>query len=250
MQNGFSKEVKDFTRAMSGIYGGDIKSTELSLNAWRERAQRTRTALQMLRDDFDRQKTEADMELSVPRAKQKKDKLDRDYADYCKTAITHIQVDLDAVKESIRKAFDAAMVRLTDQQIRVLQALSMRSSLTGDELSFYAGALNESLPALRVLADIAGRNNIPFPRIMSVDEFEDSILELQNIFDRYAPSIGQDKGEMDYMDILFWRPDTPFREGRLFDALDNANFLIANTPEPQQPQAEMNTGGGADEPAV
>ena len=231
MQNEFYKQSRDFARAINGIYGGSVKSIELSLNAWRERAQRTRAALLMIKADFDTQKEEADEELSTNRAAQKKAALDAEYNEYVKTAVLHIQVDLDATTDKIRKSYDAAMVRLTDQQIRVLQALSMRSNLTGDELSFYAGALNESLPALRVLSDIAARSGIPFPKVMGVQEFEDSISELQNIYDKYAADIGNDKDDMSYWSILFWRPDTPFREGNLFNSLDNANFMISTAPE-------------------
>ena len=63
--NRYEREALDYKRAINGIYDSVNKTTELSLQAWRERAARTRDALMIIRDGHKQQMSGACEKKSV-----------------------------------------------------------------------------------------------------------------------------------------------------------------------------------------
>ena len=145
----------------------------------------------------------------------------------CEAGARVIRKGFDAVLAAKRESFKNAMKAPTDEQLRLLTALSMRQNVGGDEISYFAENLTGNLPALRCLSEVAGKNKIAFPAILTGSELEDSLESSSAAMEKYLSTLGVGTDDLKYEHRLFWCTSGGFRESNTFDTLDSPGFMSA-----------------------
>lgn len=191
-----------FEKATASVGNPDKQKTLL---AWHNRAATTRQALLTVKSEHMAKLKEIDETYSPAVAIEKRKDAEADFEAVKKIAIRRITDDLETVLEGKRRQFEKSNRAPTDEQLRLLQALSLRSSLTDSEVSYYVEQLKGSLPALRVLRDLCQKNDILFPqRVGDPRDFEDNMNRAETFAMSFLDSIDADRGDLDYQQFEFW----------------------------------------------
>lgn len=148
-----------------------------------------------------------------------------DYEQLRRHVEKEVRAQLDAVIESKREAIRKASAAPTDEDIRLLSALKMRSHLTESDVIHAAEAVSDNLVALGTLADIANDAGIHLP-IPTAERLEEQIDKAAQYGDDMIRKIHKPDNELDYKAIEFFNyPDAAMGYAvEAFEELDNSVF--------------------------
>lgn len=240
-----------FEKATASIGNPDKQKTLL---AWHNRAVTTRQALLTVKEEHKKKLAEIDETYSPAVAFEKRKDVEADFEAVKKTAIKRISDDLEGVLEGKRIAFERANRAPTDEQLRLLQALSLRSSLTDSEVSYYVDQLKSSLPALRVLRDLCQKNDILFPqRVGDPQDFEDNMNRAESFATSFLDSVDTDRADLGYSALEFWEYAGTGLPAALFGDIDRDPYSAiqsadkpVNAPANDGTHAQQNAPQKAD----
>lgn len=228
--------MKIYERLFSRAINSGTPDNSKTLKAFRRRAIITREALKLANEQY-----QADLKKLSETYKQKaleehRKPLDDEYKGLVKLAKERCLDDLESVLEGKRKQFDKSNDAPTDEQVRLLTVLSMRSDLTAAEVSNVAGKLNDNIQALRLLRDIAKRNGIYFPDAGNADDFELNMEAAERFAQDMIATIDIiDDKALSYKALCFWRyPDEPTVVDSFFEALDGNILTSAQKVEDKE----------------
>lgn len=208
--------------------GNPVKATTLA--GWLERAALTRGALLLARKQYEDDLRQMKDMYSDGYFTEKRTAADAEYQVLVDIAKQRVADDLEAVLASKRAAFDHANDPPSEATVRLLQVLDMRTSLTAEELAAVSGKVENNLNALRLLADIAQKHNLSFPRVGDPAEFEQTVARAESYCMDRLDAIGMTEEEINgsgkYADADFWNhPDNQLAQHwNLFNQLDFAGF--------------------------
>lgn len=219
-----------------------------TFRAWQAKCVNTRQALKQARADHDAELQELQGVYTTRIFLQKKAEIDEKFNSIVNDAKKKLTEDLDAVIESKRAQFDKCSGAPSAEDLRLLQALSMRTSLSVAEVSDVVGRLNGNVQSLSLLRDIAARHDIRIPIGATTREAFDEQLQRAREFsmDRLQRGLEVSDAELGYRDKLFYDYSDRGEARFFYDGLDD-NILTSQqitraTKEPASPVVKAEQG--------
>ena len=199
-----------------------------TLKGFQKRAAVTREAVKLAHEQYQRDLDELAQTYTKKAFDERREPLDHEYNEIVKLAKQRCTDDLEAVLKAKRDQFDRSNGAPSDEQTRLLTVLNMRTDLTESEVTAVANKLNNNVPALRLLRDIARRNGVPFPDVGSANIFDEDISAAERYAREMIESVGvTDDKSLNYRQLCFWKyADHTTEADHHFRALDN-NILTA-----------------------
>lgn len=227
--NPFS-ELYHFEFALKAVRAGST-SGKGTFQEWLNRAQDTRRVLFELLDDDSKKFADAKGIYANNIVDQMYTELTQRKQFLSGTAKKLILDDFDKLIETRREALHKASGAPTDEQLRLLQTLALRTKLSAADVSQAAAHCADSLSALQVLADLARANGISFPHIVTAGEFEDTVSQAREGVENLVESVATPLDDLRYLDRLAWTTQTPGRMAPLFASLDSPTYLHPDLTE-------------------
>lgn len=235
--------MKMYERAVSA--GKPDKAKTLA--AWHERAITTKAALLTVKEQYEKDLKELRETYSPKAFEDRRQKLDNEYNGILEIAKKKVTDDLTATLEGKKARFDECNGAPTDADLRLLTLLSMRDSLTAEEIATVSGKFGGNVQALRALGDIAKKHNVYFPDIGNPEAFERQITWASQFGCEMIDSIGTPTDELPYRQRLFWEAPGGGEAAHFFQALDGQGFtaeqVTAVTKEEKQDSGEIDRDG-------
>lgn len=213
---------------------------EKTLDAWQRRAIAVRGAMLAIKADYKKELDELKETYSPKFFEEKRQKVDEDYKALRDIAVKKVTDDLEAVLDSKRAQFDRSSSAPSDEDLRLLNALNMRSSLSIAEVAAVSGKFNGNVQAIRVLRDIAKRNGISFPDIGDPEAFEEMMERAEQFSTDHIQELDADHDQLNYKGLLFWEHPGEGETRYFYGALDNQGFTteqIADATKEAQREA-------------
>lgn len=221
----FAKDARNYAKTLEAIFPTKGEKAHCSFSEWRNAVHLVRDLLIQRLDEINTEKKRIDLEYSINRAAEKKKAIDEDYTKMCDIARDIARQDFSKVISAKRDAFRNSMKAPSEEQLRLLTALSLRQSVGSDEISYFAEIMADNLPALRCLSDVAKKNDVSFPYILTSNDLDSYINQSVDAMEKYLPSIGKEKKDLEYDEMCFWLTNDHFRESPSMDALDSPGFM-------------------------
>lgn len=205
---------------------------KLTLEGFRERCALSRRAIMMAKEKLDSDKERLFRMFKMDTFLERKKPLEAAYDGVRNAVVAEAQKDLQAVMDAKRKQFSDCLGAPSEEQLRLLQALSMRTSVSATEIAAVADKLNNNINALRVLGDIAERNNVVFPDYGNAGNIEHDLEIAQRHAEKMLNNIDCDEKNLDYAQTLFYNYAGSASVPE-FGELDGDYFTAAQAPTPK-----------------
>ena len=226
----------NYETLLNSIYQGPRKGDQMTFQAWRRRTQDTREVLVKMLES-DETELKAMENVWAPQViEQKRAELESRRLSLASIGRQFVTDDLNAVIEAKRAALSTATGAPTDTQLRLIQTLALRDTLDAGDISAAASHCASSLAALNVLRDLANRNGVPFPKLPTVDDFEEDVASVEEYCNAVLPELDQPDRSLGYMSKLFWTTSDYGTITTTLRRLDDPSYLTAQ--EPAQTAAE------------
>ena len=171
-------------------------------------------------------------------AEEKCATIDAETSAFVGTEIRELRSQLAAMLAQKRARFESeAFTAPTDEQTRLLQALSLRAdSLTASEVFAIAERMSDNHQALRTLAALAAKSNISVLVPIQISEVEENFAEVEEYLNACIALIEKPDSGLTYKATEFYTTNTPTGGyfGAVVDAMDNSSFLAVQRPIPTQ----------------
>lgn len=215
-----------------------------TFRGWQEKAIKARQALKQVRQDYEQDLQELHGKYTTKYFLEEKAKLEANYNGIVQSAVTKLTEDLEDVIESKRRQFDKVSGAPSAEDLRLLEALNMRTSLSIAEVANTIGKLNGNVQSLAVLRDIAAKHDIRIPAGATTPEEFDTMMQRAKEYslDRLRDIDTPDR-DMNYKGKCFFDyPDHPGEASHFYDPLDNnvltTEQITTATRQAQQPEAK------------
>lgn len=224
---------------------------EKTLDAWQRRAIAVRAALLNIKGDFAKELDELSATYSPQVFEEKRKTVDEDYKALRDIAIKKVSDDLQNVLNAKRAQYDKCSGAPSAEDLRLLEALNMRSSLSIAEIAAVSGKFNGNVQAVRLLRDIARKHDIVFPDIGGPEEFEEQLERAEQFSADHFAEIDTDTDQLNYKGRLFWTCPGDGEAQYFYGTLDNQSFTAEQitdaTNEAQRETATRSTAPKATE---
>lgn len=187
---------------------------------WQNKAIAARKALAQVKKDYEEDLNEIRATYSPAVIAAKKQELDEKYRSIVDTAKENLSAELDAVIESKQRQFDKCSGAPSAEDLRLLQALNMRSHISLDEFANTVSKLNGNVQSIAVLRDIADRHGVKIPVGANTPAEFDTMLQRAKEYslDRLQEIDSEDPG---YKARAFYDyPDSPGEASAFYNPLD------------------------------
>ncbi len=154
----------------NAINKGNAKKSG-TFRGWQDKVIAVREALKSAEADYKKELSELSETYSTKVFDQKRTEIDNRYQAIVRDATSKLVEQLDEVIASKKKQYDASSGAPTAEDIRLLQALGMRTKLSVAEVSTAVEKLNSNVQSLAVLKDIAVKHGINVP-ITTPEDFD------------------------------------------------------------------------------
>ncbi len=228
-----------FKRTFDALNNAGTPDRERSLAGWQRRAAITRSALMEIKRQH-KDEVAALAKTFQPKAlEERRQPLDDAFSEVTKIAKERAMQDLDEVLDGKRKQFDRANDAPSEEHLRLLNALSLRSTLTADEVAAVAAKFDGNRQSLLVLRDLAAKHNLTFPRILTAGEIEAAIKEARDFAERMIESMEKDDRDLTYSELAFYTyPDHRGPSTAYFEPLDASQFTAEQIKKQTAEEAE------------
>lgn len=224
----YSNAMRDYERTLHSIYAAADSKSRLSLGEWCSRTRATVMANKVIQDEL-RGKYESEKSLYSRQENDRRwSELQTEQKAFNDTARARIEADLDNVLTAKGAAFSKAMAAPSEEAVRLLQTLQMRQNISAAEISATVEHLAGNLQALSVLSEIAGRNEVAFPKLNT--DFLSTEQETREAASQLLDDLLADKPT--YWGSLFMHETG--NNGRLapfVNALDSPNYLACDVTQ-------------------
>lgn len=224
-------DFNNYNSIFNSIYTYSSRKPEsLTFAGWHFRAQAARDAVLRYKKDADAEIDSMKDIWAQRRIDERRAELDRMCGLMRAEGKRRIVDDMNDVLTAKRAAFDRAMGDPGAEAVRLLQVLSMRSTLTPADIAAVVPKLNGNLQSLHVLKELADKNNITFPHLPDAGEIEADFEKLREFADTMANAV--DNIDPPYFQRFFWTVDDSI--GLLqpvADRLDGLAFLQIDPEE-------------------
>lgn len=195
-----------------------------TLAAWQRRAVAVREALLQVKREHEAELADLRETYSEKAFEQKRQDTDDTYMKVREYAVQKVVDDLETTLEGKRAQFDKACSAPTDEHLRLLSVLSMRTTLTPAEIAAVSGKFGGNVQALRALRDIAARHDVYFPDLGDPDEFETRMERARQYAEDRLAEIDTEDADLGYRGTAFWRYPGQSEDRYFFGSLDGEAF--------------------------
>lgn len=227
------------------VYRSGNPDSSKGFRGWQHKAQITRKALLAAKAEIDKQLAEWRETYTEKAIQPMYQNAMEDYAGLRKIAVDKLEAAIADVEKEKREQYrKIALTAPTDEQLRLIQALSFRDDLTADEVYTISEQLGDNLQAMKALGSVARQAGIHFPRTITTEEFEDALGKAAQYAHDVLYSI--DKPELGYNDHCFYNYDGTGWAHMVFDPLDSPMFAAVqeqNDKAAEKPNTEAKEGG-------
>lgn len=198
----------------------------MSLAGWRLRTQAARQAVLKYCSEQDAKLNDLKRVYSAEYIKTMEGNIDAEKLNVVSRARELVRNDYETVKQAKEAAWSKAHSAPSDDQLRLLQALSMRSKLTPAEVAAVLPQMTDNIQALRVLQDVAERSgvNVPLPTDLE-DQYERDIEMADEWCKIAVEDINKSDDDAGYLGLLFWNTNNSGQMQSAYDRLDSFSFL-------------------------
>lgn len=224
-------EYEEYLRIYRNALNEGDPDKSLTLDAWQRRAIITRSALQEIRKQYDRDIEELAHTYQPEPFNEKRKPLDETYGKFVELAKERVRDDLSRVMQAKRKQLDKCLDAPSEESVRLLTVLQMRTDLTPADVAAVAQKLNGNIQSLRALASIAERAGISFPTAGSVEEIEQNFDHAEQYAAEMIETIDRADSEFQYLDRCFWTAPGSGEAPGIFGPLDDSTFTAPQTAE-------------------
>ena len=220
--------IKIYQNIFEAARRGGNPDQAKTLKGFQRRSAIVRAALQEAEKKYLADLNELGETYSAKAFDERRKPLDNEYSELLKFARQRCEDDLQTVIAAKRDQYAKCSGAPSDEQLRLLQALQMRSEVSAHEIQYYADQLADNVPALRVLREIAQKNGVPFPDVGNAEVFEEQLSAARDYALEMLESMGEtDDRELNFRQLSFWKyPDTTTEADAFFGPLDGS-FLTA-----------------------
>ncbi len=215
-----------YARIFSNAVNRGDPDTAKTLKAFQKRCGIIREAVKEAKRQYDADLHRLGEELSSKAFDRERKALDDDFTGLVLLAKQRCLDDLEGVLNGKRAEFSKRSGAPTEEQLRLLTVLQMRSELTAGEIANVADKLNDSVQALRLLREIAHKHNVPFKDVANDEEFEQKLTEAEEFGKRMVDGLTktEDKELNSYERGFFLPYDGPTAADAFFSDLDASIF--------------------------
>ena len=232
-------ELQNYQSLFDAVYRQTNDADYFTVKGWRSRSREVRQILQQIKVKHDEMLEGLKRVYSEELLAKTRANLDGEYNEALDVARSHIRNDINAVLSEKRKRFDAAHAAPTQDQINLLQVLSMRSKVEPGEVIAVVPQMAGNLQALRLLSEIADKSGVYFPSLPTEADFERDV-EIVKDWGRYAAEdVALTDDESGYSMRVFWADDTYGEIAPAQRGLDSPSYLDIDSGSIRQ------VGGGA-----
>ena len=174
-----------------------------SFKAWQNYAVTVHKNLKTVTDMFEADRADILKTYSQGKATEMLAERQADYMELRKHAEKAVRDSLNAVVESKKAAIRKASKAPSDEDIRLLQALSLRSNLTESDVIHAAEVIGSNLVSLGTLADIAKTHGITLP-IPTAERMEEQLDKAARYADDMIKELHEPDNRLSYKATEFY----------------------------------------------
>ena len=210
-------------KVFDAVYRSGTPDNTKGFRGWQHKAQITRKALMAAKDEINKQLAEWRETYTEKAIQPMYADAMEDYAGLRKIAVEKLEAAIvDVEKEKREQYRKIALTAPTDEQLRLIQALSLRDDLTADEVYTISEQLGGNLQAMKALGSVARQAGIHFPRTITTEEFESALDKATQYARNVLNSI--DAPNLGYNDHCFYNYTGTGWAHMVFDPLDSPMF--------------------------
>lgn len=220
----FSQTMMNTKMVYDSIYRAGKPDGRATLESWRRDCVLSHSALQELKNRLD----EKEMELSEIYTSKAVQEIMHDsresFGDIVRDERRRLTARLDEILDAKMEQYKSvALSAPSDEQIRLLTALSLRDDLTETEVSEIAAANAGSFQFLRSLKSVAGKAGIDIPAPPGVEQINDQLGDARQYGTDSLRDLDVSDSEMGYFSRLFYSaqecpPQLKSLDGLIFTA--------------------------------
>lgn len=209
-----------------------------SLAGWQLRVIKAHEALAEIRKQHEIIRDNINSTYKPEAAKEQMQPYEEELEAVRQMALKGLTEDLDEVLEGKRRVFQKSLDAPTEDQLRLLQVLSLRDDITVAEAGSVAGKLGNNLHCQKALASILRKNGISTKPLPTEEELELKLDDVRDYAVRMLALVGTDKKEMNLDQRCFFMAPGSGLSSIKFDDLDNNGFTAAQIAEDIMQEAE------------
>lgn len=224
----FSPKVKSALRDYEVLLdratsiGGTIDGSK-TFATWHKKAIEIREVVKQVKQKIDEEITEIKNTYQPSLVAELIAPLNEKYNSVVKNAkqraVDALEIVVDAKMKALEKSADAP----SEETIRLLTALKMRDSVSAAEITDAAGKVGGNIHALKILGDLAKKNDLFFPSI-DMGRMREDIDRAEQFATNAIESIGTPDNDLSYKQRLFWTAPGAGEAQYYFGPLDNQTF--------------------------
>lgn len=222
----------------NALHNAGKPDKDKSLSAWQNRAIITRRALLKIKEEHQKEIQELKETYAPKVFEEKRQEPERIYSEVVKYAKEKMLTDLEETLAGKRTRYDESMSAPSEEDIRLLTALSMRTSLSQAEIAAVSGKFENRVQSLRVLKDIAQKHGILFPDVGDPDVFSEMMQRAEQFAKDKVMSIDTDSKDLSYKELLFWEHPDAGEARYFFGQLDGQGFTAEQISEATKREAD------------
>lgn len=217
-----------------------------TFQGWQKSAIAGRNTLMAVKRKYEADRDEALRDYSSTKAAEILGELQRNYESTRRNTEKWLRERFDAVVQSKRDAIKRACKAPSEEDLRMLQALKMRSKLTDNDIIRASEQLENNFVALGLLADIAESAGVNCP-VFTAELAEEEIKNVERLGDDLIKHIDSEDKTMPYTSVCFYNyPDAETSVSFMFEKLDNNVFTseqVRAKADPARMNTDRNTAG-------
>ena len=240
--------IINLNRIYNSVYHSGDPDRSKGFAGWQHKAQITRKALLQAKLEMDAQLAEWRETYTEKAIEPMFGELLNEYHGIRDVALRKLEDELNAVVDEKRGQYEKiALTAPSDEQLRLIQALSYRDDLTDSEVAQIAEKMNGSLQALKALGSVARKAGLDFPHTVSTEDFERAVDEAVQYAHTALFDIDTPQKELGYNSVCFYEYSGVGLPHAVFDPLDSPMFAAVQSGNESTEKHPLPTATSTDE---
>ena len=229
-------------RVYDAIYKADSKPDRTkTLESWQKRVQTLHNALLKMQEQHEAEMQEASGQYLPSVLAEQETAYKREVKYVVEKRIGELKSDLKTILDGKCEQFrKIALSPPSDEQLRLLTAVSFRNDLSEGEVSRLVEQMGDCHQAIRSLRSIAKRSGVDVINPIGVEEFEESIEKANLFCEDMLRQVETKSTNLSYDAKCFFEYNGVGKANMLFNELDTALYSAVQK-EPRKPLPEPQT---------
>lgn len=232
--------IQQYQRIHDAVNKSGTPDISKGLSGWQCQAQTVRGAILEARRQVDEEKAELSKVYNAEETKRRAASLESTYEGIARLGVEKLEAGLEAVINAKREQFKKiALTAPSDEQLRLLQSMSMRDDLTDGEIAAVAADMAGNLQALKALGSIARKTGHDFPKIVTAEEMESDLNAAEQFSRNMLHSIETPEDDLQYNQKCFWSYRDVGLPKATYDKLDHVLYAAVQLQPVEDTRSEQ-----------